>query len=115
MPKYFKIQEDQEKDKLEDLIIQINFIAQKAFPHFKAIKIIEAEIEVAKLKIRHHIEKYFPEIENYASFSHHYDEKTKEITFEALTKREDLISKMPDGMPNDIKEDLADTILNKGM
>ena len=113
MAKVIKITEAQQKDKIQDLMMQVQLHAKRAEPHLKAVKEIEAEIEVVKLKIQHLLEEHVPECRVAKSVNYHYLEDEQAIVVEILTEDEVIKAKMPKEMPEPIKDALCQMI--KGM
>lgn len=107
MAKVIKLAEDQQKSRVQDLMMEIPLRIKSAEPHFRAIKEIEAEIEVMKLKIQHILEEHIPECRSSKSVNYNYDEDTQDIIIEILTDKEALKAKMPKDIPDPIKDLLS--------
>ena len=113
MAKVVKLTEAQQLDKVQDLMMQVQLYSKRAEPHSKALKEIEAEIEVIRLKIKHIMEEHVPECRGAKSLNYYYIEDEQAIVIEILTEDDVIKAKMPKKMPENIKDVLCQII--KGM
>lgn len=110
MAKIITMSPGPDKDKVQDLMLQVELLAKRAEPHFRAIKEIEAEIEAVKVKIKHVSEEAHPECKTTQCVNLHYREDSQDVQLELLDKKDMIKQKLPTDMPDELKNILSTMI-----
>jgi len=107
MPKVINVPEGDDKQKLHDLILQAQLISKQSEPHLRALKEIEAEVGLVNMKMAHVVQELYPESKDFFNVSYNYNESNGNIEIKMMTKKEHMMSTMPDNIPEEIKRMLV--------